>query len=105
MKEVTVQELKSMMDSGVDFLLVDVREPFEFEEANLDGLLIPIGEITERFSEIPRDKPVVIHCRSGARSANVVNYLTQSKGYTNLANLKGGIKAWAAEIDPTLHVS
>jgi adenylyltransferase/sulfurtransferase len=105
MKEVTVLELKAMIDNGDDFVLIDVREPFEFEEANINGILIPMGEVTERLSDIPKDKLVVVHCRSGARSANVINYLTQNEGYTNLANLKGGIKAWAAEIDPSKSVS
>jgi adenylyltransferase/sulfurtransferase len=102
MKEKTVAELKAMLDAKEDFQLIDVREPHEFEICNLQAELIPMGEIADNVDKIAKDKPVVIHCRSGARSGNVCNYLEQNFGYTNLYNLKGGILAWADEIDNTM---
>ncbi len=102
MKEVTVQELKQLMDSKADFQLIDVREPHEYEITNLGGELIPQGEIPANVDKISRDKQVVIHCRSGARSGNMVNWLEKNQGFTNLYNLKGGILAWADQIDPKM---
>jgi rhodanese-related sulfurtransferase len=105
MKEVTVQELKTMRDSGEDFQLIDVREEYEFENANIDGELIPLGNVLEENEKIARDKKVVVHCRSGARSATAIKHLESNFAFTNLYNLKGGINAWAAEIDPSLPTS
>jgi sulfur-carrier protein adenylyltransferase/sulfurtransferase len=102
MKEVTVQELKALKDSGADFQLIDVREPHEYDICNLDGELIPQAEIPHNTDKIATNKKVVIHCRSGARSGNMVQWLEKNKGYTNLYNLKGGILAWAKEIDTTM---
>ncbi len=102
MKEKTVQELKQMLDNKEDFQLIDVREEHEFEICNLKGELIPMGEVSDNVAKISKDKPVVIHCRSGARSGNVCNYLEQNFGYTNLYNLKGGILAWADQIDNSM---
>jgi adenylyltransferase/sulfurtransferase len=99
MKEVTVQELKAMMDSGADFQLIDVREPHEFEVCNLGGELIPQGQIPQNVDKVSKNKQVIIHCRSGARSGNMVQWLEKNHGYENLYNLKGGILAWAREID------
>lgn len=102
MKEITVEELKEKMDNKEDFQLVDVREPNEFEICSLGGVEIPMSQIMERYSEITKDKMVVVHCRSGARSANVINALEQNFGYNNLYNLVGGILEWADEIDPSM---
>ncbi len=102
MKEVTVSELKQMRDDNIDFQLIDVREEHEYEIANLGGELIPMGEAMNRVEEISKTKPVVIHCRSGARSAAVIQQLEKTHGFTNLSNLKGGILAYAKEIDPSL---
>lgn len=99
MNEVTVQELKAMRDSNEDHLLFDVREQHEFDEMEMGGTLIPLGEIPARFNEIPKEGKVIIHCRSGARSANAIAWLQQAQGYTNLYNLKGGILAWKSEIE------
>ncbi|QQL49071.1 rhodanese-like domain-containing protein [Mucilaginibacter ginkgonis] len=103
MKEVTVQELKEMRDNGADFQLIDVREDFEYEMSNLAGQNIPLGGILIETDKISKDKPVVIMCRSGKRSAVALHQL-EAQGYTNLANLQGGILAWQAEIDPTITV-
>ncbi len=102
MKEITVQELKQLKDSKADFQLIDVREPHEYDVCNLGGELIPQAEIPSNVDKISRDKQVVIHCRSGARSGNMVNWLEKNHGFTNLYNLKGGILAWADQIDPSM---
>lgn len=102
MKEVTVQELKEMMDKNAEFQLIDVREPHEYEICNLGGELIPQGEIPQAVSRISKDKQVILQCRSGARSGNMVQWLEKNHGFTNLYNLKGGILAWSREIDPSV---
>lgn len=101
-KEVTVLELKQMLDEKKDFQLIDVREQFEYDTANIGGELIPLGNIMLEVDKIDKDKQVVIHCRSGARSAAAIMQLQQQHGFTNLYNLKGGILAWIAEVDPSL---
>ena len=101
MKEITVQEFKQKLDNNEDFQLIDVREPFEYEICNLDGELIPMGIILNETEKIAKDKTVIIHCKSGGRSGAIVNEL-EKIGFTNLYNLKGGILAYAREIDPTL---
>jgi len=103
MKEISVQELKEKKDNGEDFQLIDVREDFEYEMSNLGGTLIPLGGILIEADKIDKKKPVVVMCRSGKRSAAAIMQLEQ-QGFTNLLNLKGGILAWAAEIDPTINV-
>ena len=103
MKEISVQELKEKIDNGENFQLVDVREDFEYEMSNLGGTLIPLGGILIETDKIAKDKPVVVMCRSGKRSAAAIMQL-QQLGYSNLTNLQGGILAWAAEIDPSLNV-
>jgi len=102
MKELTVKELKTRLDKNEDIQLIDCREPYEYEIANINALLIPVSEIMDNIHKISRDKIVVIHCRSGARSRNVIQALETREGFTNLHNLKGGILAWADEIDNTL---
>lgn len=103
MKEITVQELKQKIDSKEDFQLIDVREPFEYEMSNLNGENIPLAGVTLEASKISKDKPVIMQCRSGARSAAALMQLEQL-GYTNVYNLKGGILAWAAEFEPGMKV-
>ena len=98
MKEITPQELKDLINSKADFQLIDVREEYEHEEVNINGMLIPMGEILERSAEISKNKQVVIHCRSGKRSATVINALENQHGFSNLYNLKGGILAYIEEI-------
>jgi rhodanese-related sulfurtransferase len=102
MKEATVQELKEMKDSNASFQLIDVREPHEYDHCNLEGELIPQAEIPFNVDRISRDKKVIIHCRSGARSGHMIQWLEKNHGFTNLYNLKGGILAWSREIDPTV---
>jgi rhodanese-related sulfurtransferase len=87
------------MDSGEEFELIDVREPFEFDLANLDGKLIPMNTIPSSIDAISKDKKVVVHCHHGIRSANVISYLQSMHKFTNLYNLEGGIDAWSRSID------
>jgi rhodanese-related sulfurtransferase len=102
MKEITVLELKSKMDGGEDFQLIDVREENEREFANIGGEHIPMGSIAEKIDMISKDKEVVIYCRSGSRSGQVVNFLEMNHGIEKLYNLKGGILAWSDEIDTSI---
>jgi rhodanese-related sulfurtransferase len=103
MREITVQELKQKIDNKEDFQLIDVREPFEYEMSNLNGLNIPLAGVVLEASKISKDKPVIMQCRSGARSAAALMQLEQL-GYTNLFNLKGGILAWKTEFEPDMQV-
>ncbi len=98
MKEISVQELKQLIDEKKDFQLIDVREEHEFDEVNINGELIPMGEVMDNIDKISKDKQVVVHCRSGKRSATVINALESQHGFTNLYNLKGGILAYIEEI-------
>lgn len=96
--EISVQELKARMDAG-GIQVLDVREPYEYEIANIGVPLIPLNELPERYEELNRDQPLAVHCRSGARSANAVKLL-QERGFENVYNVEGGILAWSEEIDP-----
>ena len=102
MKEVTVQELKLMLDNKEDFQLIDVREKNEYDFCHINGELVPLKTIESFADQIRKDVKVVIHCRSGARSGNAVAYLEDSHGFDNLYNLKGGILEYARSIDPTI---
>src|SRR5438132_3078322 len=99
---ISVQELKRTMNASEAFELIDVREPFEFEIARIDGAkLIPLGEIAGRADELQREQLIVVHCHSGRRSAQAVRLL-QQRGFTNVYNLEGGIDAWSDFIDPSV---
>jgi len=102
MKNISVKELKKMMDEKQDFQLIDVREPFEVEIATMGGELIPMATVPEKLDAIAKDKMVVIHCKSGGRSGRIVEFLEDNHGFDNLYNLAGGITAWADEIDTTV---
>ncbi len=102
MKSKTVKELKKLVDEQAHYQLIDVREPHEYEFVNLGGELIPMGEIDKNLDKISKDKPVIVQCRSGRRSADVIQKLEKEQGFTNLYNLEGGILAYAKEIDPSL---
>ncbi|MGI5502797.1 adenylyltransferase/sulfurtransferase MoeZ [Lentzea sp. CA-135723] len=101
---ITPLELKHKQESGEDFLLVDVREPHEFEIVRIPGsVLIPKDKILsgEAFSELPQDKPLVLHCKSGARSAEALAALHKA-GFKDAVHVGGGVLAWAREVDPSL---
>lgn len=101
MKELTVEQLKAWRDENKDFQLIDVRESHELEIATIGGLHIPLGDITSHFNDIEDDKSVVVMCRSGKRSASAIHLIEQNlEG--DFYNLKGGILAWADEIDNSL---
>lgn len=98
----SAQELKHKMDAREPFELIDVRETFEHEIARIDGAkLIPLGEIAQRADELQGDRPIVVHCHSGRRSAEAVRLL-QQRGFGNIYNLQGGIDAWSDQIDPSV---
>jgi sulfur-carrier protein adenylyltransferase/sulfurtransferase len=101
-KEITAKELKQLADNHADYQLIDVREPYEYDIVNLGGELIPMKTVEESIDKIRSDKKVVIHCRSGARSAKTIETLERKFGFSNLYNLKGGVLAWADEIDTSL---
>jgi molybdopterin/thiamine biosynthesis adenylyltransferase/rhodanese-related sulfurtransferase len=101
---ITPLELKHKQESGEDFVLVDVREPHEFEIVRIPGsILIPKDKILsgEAFSELPQDKPLVLHCKSGARSAEALAALHKA-GFKDAVHVGGGVLAWAREVDPSL---
>lgn len=102
MKEITVLELKEKLDKTENFQLIDVREDNERELTNIGGDHIPMGAIAENMDKISKDKEVVIYCRSGGRSGQVINFLETNHGFDNLLNLKGGILVWADEIDDSI---
>ncbi len=98
MIDITVQELKVKMENKDDFLLIDVRENWEYEETNLGGKLIPLGELQGTIDDLDEwmEKEVVVHCKSGARSAAAKEFMIRN-GFTNVRNLLGGIMAWQAQ--------
>ena len=100
--QLSVKELKARRDAGdEDVFLLDVREPYEYQIAQIGGTLIPQNDVPNRLAEIPRDREIVVQCRSGARSQRIAELLKQS-GYTQVVNLAGGILAWSDEIDPSV---
>ncbi|MDX1671873.1 MAG: rhodanese-like domain-containing protein [Balneolaceae bacterium] len=108
MTDITVQELKEKMDNDEDLLILDVREPFEKYQSDIDyspSKLIPIGELTDRVDELEeyREKEIVCLCRSGGRSENARKFLKE-KEFEHVKNLKGGINEWARKIDTSLPV-
>jgi molybdopterin/thiamine biosynthesis adenylyltransferase/rhodanese-related sulfurtransferase len=99
--QISVKDFKGRRDRGEDVFLLDVREPYEYQIAQIGGTLIPQNDVPNRLAEIPRDREIVVQCRSGARSQRIAEFLKQS-GYLNVSNLAGGILAWSDEIDPTV---
>jgi rhodanese-related sulfurtransferase len=99
--EVSVGELDARLRAADPPVVLDVREPWERDIARLTGTLdIPMGEISARIAELPKDRDIVVMCRSGGRSSQVADYLHRM-GY-RAANLTGGILAWASDVDPTI---
>ncbi len=99
--EITVEELKEKLDNGQNVSVLDVREPHEYEVANIGARLIPLGELPERLIELDRDETFAVHCKTGSRSARAVKLLEEA-GFQNVYNVKGGITAWSEEIDPSV---
>jgi adenylyltransferase/sulfurtransferase len=99
--EMSVEELKKKLDNKEDIFILDVREPHEYQICNLNGHLIPLGDLPNRVSELDSSREIVAHCKMGGRSAKAVAFLQQS-GFTKVHNLTGGITAWAERVDPTM---
>tara|TARA_B110000211_G_C13809996_1_gene434452 strand:+ start:128 stop:445 length:318 start_codon:yes stop_codon:yes gene_type:complete len=104
MCEITVGTLKIWRDEQREHQLIDIREIQEFELGNLGGQHIPMSNCLKRHVEIRRDVPVVIHCRTGRRSAAVISALASHHGFDNLLSLVGGAMEWAAAVDPSIDV-
>ena len=95
-------EVKAKQDRGDKFVLIDVREPHEFQICRIPGsTLIPLGELPKRLGELNPNDEFVMHCKSGARSAKATDLLKQS-GFTRVRNMKGGILAWSDKVDPSV---
>ena len=100
--ELTATEVKKMMDEKKPFVLIDVREPHEYQICKIPGSkLIPLGEVARRMHELNSADEIVVHCRSGQRSAEAVEFLMKA-GFGKIHNLKGGVLAWSDEVDPTM---
>ncbi|HNR05882.1 MAG TPA: molybdopterin-synthase adenylyltransferase MoeB [Saprospiraceae bacterium] len=101
-KSINVKQLQELIDRNANIQIVDVREAYEYEIANIHGELMPKSEVTSHVQKISKDKQVIVHCRSGKRSADVIEMLQEKYGFDNLYNLEGGILAWAKEIDQSM---
>jgi sulfur-carrier protein adenylyltransferase/sulfurtransferase len=99
--EITPRELKARLDKGDDIYVLDVREPHEYQICNINGHLIPLGELPQRVHELDSSKEIVAHCKSGKRSAQAVEFL-RGAGFKKIQTLKGGILAWSDEVDPSV---
>ena len=100
--EITVEELKASLDRGEKPFVLDVRNPEEIQICRIAGsTVIPLPELPHRFRELDRNQEMVVHCKSGVRSAKAIAFLRQ-QGFTKLKNLKGGVLAWAQRIDRTM---
>ena len=97
--DMTPEELKRRLDAGEDLFVLDVREPHEYQIANLGGYLIPLGDLPKRVSELDSSREIVAHCKMGGRSAKAVDFLRQA-GFKKVRNLAGGINAWSEKVDP-----
>jgi adenylyltransferase/sulfurtransferase len=97
--QMSVTELKQKLDAGEDVFILDVREPYEYQIAQIGGHLIPLGELPNRLGELDTEKNIVVQCKSGGRSQRAAEFLAQN-GFSKLHNLAGGILAWSNEIDP-----
>lgn len=96
-KSMDVTELESKLGNDKNLVVVDVREQAEWDEAHIDGaVFLPLSQLETRFAELPKDKALILQCRSGKRSMTAAQFLAD-KGYTDLTNLEGGILAWMDE--------
>lgn len=100
--EIEVTEVKEKLDRGDTFVLIDVREPHEYQICNIPAAkLIPLGEIGKRLGELDPEADIVIHCKSGMRSARACGIL-KAAGFKQVRNMKGGILAWSDRVDPSV---
>ena len=101
-KEISVEELAQWRREKKDFVLLDVREPYEVAAAALDGaLVIPMREVPQRVAELPSDKPIAVFCHHGGRSERVAQFLA-ARGFNDVANVDGGIDAYASRVDASI---
>ncbi len=103
-KSISAREVKDLTGQKADLVMIDVREPHEYEAGNIGATLIPLSNVLSQHNLIPREGKVVVICKSGGRSAQAINRLQQNYRYTNLLNLEGGLLAWKETIDPDLVV-
>ena len=104
--DITPAELAAQLAAGAEIVLIDVREPYEWNAGHLDGAThIPLAQVPQRLSEIPKDRDVVMISRSGGRSAHAQEHLIRQHGYTRVKNLVGGMARWAREVDPKINVA
>ena len=100
--EIEVTEVKEKLDRGDDFVLIDVREPHEYQICNIPAAkLIPLGQVGQRMGELDPEADIVIHCKSGMRSARACEVL-KAAGFKHVRNMKGGILAWSDQVDPSV---
>lgn len=99
--EISVHELNELKKNNADIFILDVRNPDEYAICNLGGYLLPFKELLTRYTELNPEHHIIIHCHGGGRSSRATEFLLQ-KGFKNVANLRGGIMAWANEIDTTM---
>jgi rhodanese-related sulfurtransferase len=90
--------LQRRLKAGEDIQLIDVREGYEHDTFNIGGVLMPMGDVINRRGEIPKNKPVVLYCRKGVRSAIIIQRLQDKYGFENLINLKGGVENWFLQV-------
>ena len=99
--DISVEDLKALLDEKANFQLIDVREPHEAEICALGGELMPLSGLAQRIGELDPTAHIVVHCRSGGRSAQAVMAM-RGAGFENVWNVQGGILAWIERIDPSL---
>jgi len=101
---ISVKELKEKIDNGEDFILLDVREPQEYEYSRIkekEAMLVPLMRLPAIADKLPKDKPIYVICRSGNRSLQATLWLLE-KGFKNVKNVEGGILAWSDYVDPSV---
>ena len=98
--EITVDQLKQRIDNNDDLIIIDVREPYEYEEYNIGGELVPLGTLPEKINDLEKykEKEVIIHCLTGVRSEMAQSFLLKA-GFKDVKNLLGGIQAWRSKFD------
>jgi rhodanese-related sulfurtransferase len=100
--EISVGQVQMMKKRGEDFILLDVREPWELEKASIEGTKnIPMGSITARSQELDRNEHIVVMCHHGMRSLTVANWMRQ-QGFEKVQSMRGGIDGWARTVDPKI---
>lgn len=100
--QITPQELRERLDRGDDLFLLDVREPHERDICNIGGELIPKDTVATQVDRLPRDKEIVVYCRSGGRSQRVAEELKERHGFSRVLNLAGGMLRWSDDVDPSI---